>query len=228
MERALKADLERAVATIDIKPLLRGWSHAVAAIGAVPLTVALTMRTDHDPGRMTAMLVYGIVMVQLYTVSAVYHLGSWRGRVRRVLRELDHANIFGMIAATYTPIATVALAGKLRVAVLVAIWTQAAIGSVLTIFLLGRARWRKTLLYASMGIIGLAVMGKLASTLPATAVLMFVTGSALYILGGVVYTLRWPDPLPRVFGFHEVFHVLVIAAGAIFAATIWIWVVPFS
>lgn len=213
---------------VELKPLLRGWIHAVATVAAIPLLIGLVARTAHDPARMVSMLVYGLGTIQLYAVSAVYHLGSWRGRWRARLRALDHANIFLMIAATYTPIGFTVLSGPLRVAVLLLIWALALTGMALTVSLLRRSRWLQTALYTGMGSIGVLLVGDLLNVLPLPAVGLIVAGGVLYISGAVVYALRWPDPIPHVFGFHEIFHVLVFGAGAAFATTIWVWVVPFS
>lgn len=225
----MSQELKKAASeALHLKPLLRGWSHAVASVAAIPLAIGLAMRSAHDPARMASLLVYGVGAIQLYAVSAVYHLGSWKGRSRRILLALDHTNIFFMIAATYTPISVIVLAGPLRLIVLIVIWLQAALGALLTVLLLTTSRWKKTILYMSMGIIGLILLGNLLGKLPPAAISLLIAGSALYIFGGVVFALRRPDPMPRIFGYHEIFHALVICAGAAFAALIWFWVVPFA
>ncbi len=101
------------------EPLLRGWFHAIAAVGSVSSTIGLLLQTLDDPIRLVSLLVFGLSMIELYTVSAIYHVGWWKGRRRTVLRALDHANIFVLIAGTYTPICVNVLSGWLRVAMLV-------------------------------------------------------------------------------------------------------------
>src|SRR4051794_33996539 len=107
------------------KPLLRGWFHAIAAVGAVALTIVLAIITFGDLPRFIAMVVFGLSMVALYSVSAIYHMGSWEGRPRRVLRALDHSNIFLVIAGTYTPICVIVLSGWVRASLLAVIWILA-------------------------------------------------------------------------------------------------------
>src|SRR6266571_8763118 len=111
------------------KPLLRGWSHAVAALVSVAGLVALIVITRHDPAKLVSMVVYGTALVLLFGVSATYHIFKWPPRVKDWLRRADHATIFVFIAATYTPLVFNILDGWWRIGVLVAIWTMAAIGT---------------------------------------------------------------------------------------------------
>src|SRR5258707_14915916 len=111
-----------------VKPLMRGWSHAVAAVGAVFLTVILCWLSRADLPRLFSMLIFGFSMIELYTMSAIYHIGSWRESRRLVLRAIDHANIFVLIAGTYTPLCFNVLTGWLRLAILIVIWLLALIG----------------------------------------------------------------------------------------------------
>ena len=208
------------------RPALRGWSHALGAVGAVPTLAALVVGSSGDPPRAASMLVYGLSMLALLTASASYHLRTWRPSVRAALRALDHASIYLLIAGTYTPIAFNVLTGGERLAVLVAVWALASvgIGGSLAFHL---PRWARTALYVLLGWAALVPAPSIVRALPFTAVAGLVTGGLLYTVGALVYAARWPDPLPRIFGFHEVFHLFVIAAAAVFAGTIWIWVVPF-
>ncbi len=212
----------------ELKPLLRGWLHALATVIAVPLTIGLVARTMHDTPRMIAMLVYGIGMVQLYAVSALYHIGSWRGRWLRFIRNLDHANIFVMIAGTYTPLCVALLTGWLRLTALLTVWIAALTGILLTVLFTGQYRRVRTTLYVGMAVIPSVLTWEIVRALPLGATALLITGGLLYMLGALVYTAKRPNPLPRVFGFHEIFHVLVVGAGAAFAAAIWVWVVPYS
>ncbi len=210
------------------KPLMRGWLHAAAAIGAVAVTAGLLVNTAHDLPRFFSVLVFGLSMILLYAVSSIYHIGSWTGRRFRVLRALDHANIFVLIAGTYTPICVNILPRGLGMTVLVVIWSLAAVGvggSVLTLHL---PRWIIAALYIGMGWVGLVVMPSLLHSLPAPATLLLLAGGILYTIGAVIYALQRPNPLPRVFGYHEMFHLFVVAGSAAFIFMIWGWVVPFS
>ena len=209
------------------RPLLRGWFHAVAAIGAVGVTAALAFRALGDLPRLASLLVFGLSMIELYSVSAVYHVRVWQGRRRTVLRALDHAGIFVLIAGTFTPFCVNVLAGWLRPAVLILIWAAALAGVSTAVFTLGLPRWTTTVPYLGMGWAALLPLPRIVQLLPWEAVALMLSGGALYTLGAVVYWRRRPDPLPRLLGFHEVFHLLTIAANAAFVVAVWVWVVPF-
>ena len=167
-------------------------------------------------------------MIILYTVSAIYHLGAWQGRWHTVFRSLDHANIFLFIAGTYTPICVVLLSGWVRMGMLSTIWALAIIGMTCSIFTLRIPRWIKASLYVGMGWLSVILLPLIVQTISVQPVLVLFGGGVLYTIGAIVYTLRWPNPFPRVFGFHEIFHLFVVAGTTATAVMIWIWVVPFT
>ena len=209
------------------KPLLRGWFHAVAALAAAGFTAALCPRARTDIPRMVSLVIFGLAMIELYTVSALYHIGAWSPRLRRILRALDHANIFVLIAGTYTPLCVNVLAGWPRVALLAAIWTLAVAGIGITLLAPDLPRWVGTALYVGMGWVAIFALPAFLAVLPWSAVATLLLGGLLYTLGGIVYARRRPDPFPRILGFHEVFHLFVLAGGAAFALMVWLWIVPF-
>jgi hemolysin III len=141
--------------TNPVRPLLRGWSHAIAALGAIPALAALLWQSLPDPPRAVSLLVYGVSMIELLAVSASYHLRAWRPSVRATLRALDHASIFVLIAGTYTPIAFNVLAGWERVGVLVTVWALAAVGVTCSMLVPRLSRWARTGLYLAMGWVAL-------------------------------------------------------------------------
>jgi hemolysin III len=212
---------------LDPKPLLRGWFHAAAALAAVAFTVLLCLRSHTDPIRMASLLVFGLAMIELYSVSALYHIGAWAPARRRILRALDHANIFVLIAGTYTPLCVNVLSGWLRIVLLAAIWTLAVAGITLTLLAPGLPRRVGAALYIGMGWVAVLALPAFLAVLPWSAVAVLLLGGVLYTLGGIVYARRRPDPFPCVLGFHEVFHLLVVAGGAAFALMTWLWVLPF-
>lgn len=207
------------------KPLLRGWSHAVATVAAAAGTVLLVARTGGDRPKQLSVLVYGLSLVVLFGVSALYHVGTWAPPRRALLRRLDHANIFVLIAGTYTPVAVNVLHGGWRVAVLATLWGAALAGIVGVAPVLRTPRWALIGVYLLMGWVGLLVLPQLAGTVGA-GVLLLAGGGALYSAGAVIYALRRPRLWPRVFGYHEVFHLLVIAASCLFFAFVAAFVVP--
>src|SRR6266699_2162045 len=134
-----------------VKPLLRGWSHAVATVASIALTIVLCWLSRGDIPRLLSMLIFGLSMIELYTVSAVYHIINWSIAQRRVWRAIDHANIFVLIAGTYTPLCFNILTGWVRVTILIVIWLLALSGISLSIFTLKFSRRILAALYISMG-----------------------------------------------------------------------------
>jgi hemolysin III len=214
-------------ATETPKPLLRGWSHALAAVVAIVLTVALCWASRHDLPRLISMLIFGLSMVELYALSATYHIIPWPAKIKRVFRSIDHANIFVLIAGTYTPLCFNLLQGWVRVALLATIWFLALLGIGLAAFAGKMPRWVNAALYVGMGWVALLAFPAFAHVVPWTALATLVLGGLLYTIGAVIYSLKRPNPFPRVFGFHEVFHLFVIAGSAAFVVAIWAWALPF-
>lgn len=209
----------------EIKPLLRGWSHVAATIAAVALTVALLMRTGHDRKSFVSVLIFGLSMIVLYAVSSIYHIGSWHGRRELVLRALDHANIFLLIAGTYTPICVTVLKGRMGTYVLILIWSLAIAGVLCSVLTLRLPRWASTGLYVGVGSAGVITIPELLRTLPLAPNLLLFAGAFSYVVGAVIYILRRPNPVPHVFGFHEIFHLFVIGGSVAFAIAIWGWII---
>jgi hemolysin III len=209
------------------KPLLRGWSHALAALAALVLTIALCWQSYADLPKFFSMLIFGLCMLELYTMSALYHIGHWSEKTSRVLRAIDHANIFLMIAGTYTPLCFNLLSGWLRITILLVIWVLAALGVSLAIFTLRLPRWVTASLYIGMGWVVVLALPAFLAVVPWYAVATLLLGGALYTVGAIVYARKRPDPFPRVFGFHEVFHLFVISGSIAFASCIWIWALHF-
>jgi hemolysin III len=209
------------------RPLLRGWSHAVAAFGAAAFTVALAVRCIGDAPRLSTMLLYGLSSVGLFAWSAAYHVITWPPARRKFLRAVDHGNIYVVIAATSTAIGANVLHGWERVVLLTAVWSLAMVGVLVSVLHVRLSAGPRVGLCLLTGMTGIIALPGLLSALPAIAILGIVAGGLLYALGGAVYALRLPDPFPRVFGYHELFHLLVIAGGVVFGAVIWVWVVPF-
>jgi len=210
------------------RPLLRGWSHAVAAVGAAAFTAILVARCVGDSPRLATMLLYGITSIWLFACSAMYHTITWTPGRRRVWRALDHGNIYIMIAATSTAIAVNVLHGWDRALLLTSVWILAGIGVLVSVFHVHLSAGPRVGLYLLTGLTGLLALPGLIETLPVAALLGIVGGGVLYAIGAAIYATKRPDPFPRIFGYHEIFHLLVIAGWGAFAAVVWIWVVPFG
>ena len=210
------------------RPLLRGWSHAAAAIGATAFTIALVVRCLGDTPRLSTMLLYGLTSIVLFVCSTVYHVVTWTPERRKILRALDHGNIYVTIAATTTAIGANVLIGWERVALLTSVWVIAAIGVTVSVFHVRLTAKPRLGLYLLTGLTGLIAVPGLVAALPPLALASMIAGGVLYASGGVMYALKRPDPFPSVFGYHEIFHLLVIAGSAAFGSVIWFWVVPFA
>jgi hemolysin III len=205
---------------------LRGWSHAAGAILAVAGTIVLVSLTASQAAKAATMVLYGASLVLLLGVSAVYHIGYWETRVRTTLRALDHADIFFFIAATYTAIGFNVLTGYLRVGILASVWILAAVGMATLLPGFRLPRWALAGVYVGMGWIGVVAAPQIAARLGVAALLFILLGGLLYSIGALAYALRRPRLWPRTFGYHEVFHLLVLGASASFFVVLAVFVAP--
>jgi hemolysin III len=209
------------------KPLLRGWSHGVASFVAVAGLVGLILITRHDPAKLASMVVYGTGLVLLFAVSATYHIFNWPPRAKDWLRRADHATIFVFIAATYTPLVFNILGGWWRIGVLVAIWICAAAGVVGAAPFLRIPRIALASLYLAMGWLAVVALVPLTAALGWVAALLMALGGLQYSLGAAAYAFRRPRLWPRVFGYHELFHLAVITASVTFYVIVVAYAVPY-
>ena len=210
------------------KPLLRGYLHAGAAVAAVICTIILAALSANDRPKQISLLIYGASSILLFGWSALYHLGAWSPGVRKLFRRIDHANIFVLIAGTYTPVAFNLLTGAGRAALLIIIWSLAALGMLAAAPTLRIPRQVMAGLYVAMGWVALGFLPQIANAVGVGALLLMGIGGALYTLGALAYAFHKPDPWPRVFGYHEVFHLATIAAAAAFLAFIVQHVLPYA
>jgi hemolysin III len=193
------------------KPKLRGWLHTVTSPLALAAGVVLVMLAPSGPAALAA-ATFAVTAFVLFTTSAVYHRGRWSARIEERLKKLDHANIFLLIAGSYTPFAILALHGAVRVAVLVAVWVTALLGVAFRVVWVSAPRWLYVPLYVGLGWAAAFFVPQLVSGAGLTAFVLLAAGGLLYTFGGVVYGLKRPDPNPRWFGFHEIFHACTVAA----------------
>jgi len=191
------------------KPRLRGWIHAGTAPLAVAAGIVLVSLAPTAGGKIAG-AVFALASALLFTTSAVYHLGTWSPRVASTLRRADHSNIFLIIAGTYTPLAVLLLPeSKARVLLLV-VWGGALLGLLARVLWLGAPRWLYVPVYVALGWVAVAYLGAFWDTGGPAVVWLVITGGLAYTLGAVVYGTKRPDPSPRWFGFHEVFHSLTV------------------
>ena len=208
------------------RPILRGWSHAIAIVPAVVGMTVLLLAAPDNPGQRASFAVYGVALVLMFTVSTLYHRGPWSPRLRAIWRRVDHATIFLMIAGTYTAVAGNLLSGTTRVGILVAIWITAGVGVAVVAGPLRVPRPVVVLTYVATGWMAIVIIPALVARVGMSGLAFLLAGGGLYSLGALAYALRRPRLWPAVFGYHEVFHLLVIAAIALFFAFIALTVMP--
>ncbi len=175
--------------------------------------VTLLVESRGDPWRVVGFSIYGASLILLYSASTIYHWQALPPRGEDILKRLDHVAIFVLIAGTYTPVCLVTLRGGWGWSVLGLVWGLALLGLVLKLFFQHLPRWSSTALYVGMGWMAVVAVVPLVQSLPVSGMIWLVTGGVLYTLGAVIYAAKWPNPAPRVFGFHEVFHVFVLAGS---------------
>jgi hemolysin III len=201
---------------------VRGCLHGAAAAASIVGTACLWARGAGDPPRQLALAVFGLSLLALYTVSSLYHSIPWRDVWKARMQRLDHAMIYVLVAGTYTPIAAIALSGRHRSATLTAVWGIAAVGIAQKALLPQLAQG--IALYTIQGWIGPLVAAPLVRQLPWQPIVLIVLGGLLYTAGMVLFVTRRPRLWPRVFSYHEVFHVLVVTASALHYAAIFAYV----
>lgn len=192
------------------KPTWRGWIHA----GMFPITVAagiVLIALAHGAVAKWASAVYMLSSMLLFGVSALYHRFNWKPRTKQIYRRLDHANIFLLIAGTYTPIALLALPFEKGILLLALVWTGALLGIGFRVFWIGSPRWLYVPLYLLLGWAAVMFIVDIFNA-SAAAMILVIVGGLLYSVGSIVYGTKQPNPIPGVFGFHEIFHSLTVLA----------------
>ncbi len=213
--------------SIAPRPALRGMSHQMAFISALTLAPIMIVITPGTGPRLV-ISVYAVAVVGLFGVSALYHRGPWRERGRAVMRRLDHSMIFIAIAATYTPIAAFGLPASTARWILPTVWIGAGIG------VIGRLLWISApsavvaLPYLMLGWVGVIAADDILDGLGVAGFVLVLVGGALFTTGAVIYALHRPDPWPRWFGYHEIFHLFVIAGVAVHYVAVAFFAVPLA
>ena len=199
------------VVIAQVKPRLRGWLHAVTAPLAAAAGTVLVVLAPTSPGKVGG-AVFLAASLLLFGTSALYHRLSWGPRGEALLRRMDHANIYIFIAATYTPLALLALTPASRNVLLVLIWTAALVGLGFRLIWLGAPRWLYTALYLLMGWAAIGWLPQIYANGGPAVFYLIIAGGLLYTAGAIVYGRKRPNPWPTWFGFHEIFHSFTILA----------------
>jgi hemolysin III len=209
-----------------VKPRLRGVSHQWAFFVSCAIGAALVVAAPAGTPRLAA-TIYAISVAVLFGVSALYHRITWASvPARRWMRRLDHSAIFVLIAGTYTPFALLVLDGPIATVILVVVWAGALGGILLKLVWIDAPKLLTAIVYVALGWVAVAAFPDLIDELGLTGTALVVAGGLLYTVGAIVYAFKRPDPVPTVFGYHEVFHALVIVAAALQYAVVAFYVLP--
>jgi hemolysin III len=239
VEAAREAGLERVEAAREaaksaaeefqarVKPRLRGVIHEYAFPVSLLAGMLLVLFVGQTVAGKISLGIYALSLSAVLGTSALYHRVNWkRAGARRWMRRLDHSMIFLLIAGTITPFAVLILDGPLATAVLVAVWAGAIAGIVVETVWIEAPKWVSSTVYVAVGSLGAIAMPAIVSEAGIGAGALIALGGGLYVVGAVVYAMQRPDPRPAVFGYHEIFHVLVVAAAAAHFAAIAIYAGP--
>ena len=208
-----------------VKPRLRGVWHSYAFFVSLACGVALILAASDGRARVAASI-YAVAVSALFGTSALYHRVTWRPAARRWMRRLDHSMIFVLIAGTYTPVALLALRGSLATTILIVLWAGALGGVVFKLLWIDAPKWLFAVVYVALGWVSVTVFGELPHAIGWLGVAGIAAGGLLYTVGAIVYASERPNPWPHVFGYHEIFHALVIAAASLHYAVIAFAVLP--
>jgi hemolysin III len=206
-------------------PRLRGLLHAHAAWVAGAAAIVLVVLAP-TAGARGAAVIYGAGLFALFSASALYHRWRWNPRWRPILQRIDHSTIFVFIAASYTPVGLLVLDGTLQAVVLISVWAGAAAGVILSLAWIDAPRWVQAACYLSLGWVAVIAFPQLADRIGIAPFVLIAVGGGLYSLGAAVYAIQRPNLWPRTYGFHEVFHTLVIAAAVVHFIAMAGWVLP--
>jgi hemolysin III len=207
------------------RPMLRGVSHLSAAIAAM-LGAPLLLLVADSPRAYVGGAIFATSLMLLYGTSAAYHRITWTPLFRAIISRMDDSMVLVLIGGTYTPFCLVVLNNAWGITMLSVVWGVAGAGVITNLAWPARPRWLRVTFYVILGWLALVSAGELAARLSASPLALLVLGGVLYTLGGVVYAVRKPDPWPRVFGYLEVFHLLVIAGSALHYSLVAIYVLP--
>ncbi len=210
-ERLCDARAELRETVEEIKPRLRGWLHATTLPLSLACGIVLIALAPAGAPRVGA-VVFMVASVLLFGVSALYHTRSWSDPARQVLKRMDHSTIFVFIAGTYTPFSLILLDSRNARVLLSIVWGGALLGVAFRIFWVGAPRWLYVPIYLALGWAAIFWMDEFGASGGAAVLTLLIVGGVLYSLGALVYALQRPNPMPRWFGFHEVFHSFTIAA----------------
>lgn len=206
-----------------IKDPFSSISHMVGFVAAIPILIILIVKSE-DVYSIVSFAIFGAALMLLYGASATYHAINAKEKINNILRRLDHMMIFVLIAGTYTPICLVCLRGTVGYILLAAIWICAILGMILKVVWMDAPRWVSTAIYVFMGWLVVFAFYPLIQSVSLTGIAFLVAGGLAYTLGAVIYALKWPKITTKYFGFHDLFHLFVLAGSAFHIVFMFIYV----
>ena len=207
------------------RPRLRGVSHELAFFASLPAGIALGLATHSETGRVAA-IAYAVTVAFMLGASGFYHRITWSQKGRLRMRRVDHAGVYALIAGSYTPVGLIVLHGSWRVVVLAIVWSGAAAAILLKTLWVAAPKWLAAAIAIAIGWVGVFALPQIATRAGLTACLLLVGGGLAYTAGGLVYAFRRPDPYPTFFGYHELFHALVLVAVGLQYSSVAFCVLP--
>lgn len=200
---------------VKFKDPVSGFTHLGGALLSIAGLVVLERYAERFASikHIVTFAIFGAALILLYTASAAYHLLKVPEKINTLLRRIDHMMIYVLIAGTYTPICVIGLTGAWGLSMLITVWVLAALGIIMTVFWFGAPRWLTTAIYLLMGWLVVIAFYPLIHSLPIGGITWLAVGGLLYSVGAIVYGLKWPKINSRWFGFHEIFHLFVIAGS---------------
>ncbi|NNN16142.1 MAG: hemolysin III family protein [Acidimicrobiaceae bacterium] len=199
------------VAQTAVKPKFRGRLHQVGFFVSIPMGFAIVIAAPTAKAKI-AVAIYSVCISLMLGTSALFHVHNWTPEARRVMRRMDHAMIFAAVAGTYTPIAVLALHGTTQTLILWLVWVGGVLGAIQQLVWIDAPKWATAVVYLAIGWVAVAAVHEIYTSSGPWALGLIILGGILYSMGAVVYALRKPNPKPQIFGYHEVFHALVLAA----------------
>lgn len=194
---------------------MNGSTHFIGVILSIVATLSLVLKSNSTQSLIgvISLAVFGISMILLFSASTLYHWLKLPEEGIKKLRKVDHIMIFIYIAATYTPVCTIVLKGYTGWILLIAVWLVASIGVIIKLFWMSAPRWLSTAIYVLMGWLAVVVIYPLFTTLQLKALIWLLAGGVFYTIGAIIYAIKKPDPFPGILGFHEIFHIFVLAGS---------------
>lgn len=198
---------------LKMKEPVNTWTHFIAFIASIGGLVLLILLTRTSVPKLVAVTIYGTSLITLYGASSLYHWVKTNQRTQSILQKLDHISIYNLIAGTYTPVLSIGLSGAWRSGTLIAVWVLAITGMLLKLWFMGIPRYVSTAFYVILGWFALIPFAQLIHNLPVVVIALMIAGGIFYTLGAIIYATRCFDFFPKRFGFHEIFHLFVVAGS---------------